>query len=102
MKTANTESSPLELSLPLELSPSNIDRIDENALGVILVSKFPNLSTTGALAIEAGRIRDLLIGLSRSFEASYFFRYRVTETEGDALLIRDAIRSAIEIHALGE
>ncbi len=98
----NADKNPLELSLPLELTAANIDRIGDLKLGIIVISKFSQITKAGALAIEAGNIKQLLSEMSRSYESSFFFRYRIAESEGDALLIRDLLRSVIGVHKLGE
>jgi hypothetical protein len=93
---------PFNLSSPEELTKSNIEKINDNSLGVFIVSKFAELTHIGALAIESGKIRSGLLELSRTFESSFVFRYRITPTEQEANQLRDAIRAVIAIRKLGE
>ncbi len=94
--------SPVAFSTPQELSIRNVMQIDESLHGVVIASKFAAITYTGASAIEAGPIRSVLLGLSHILEPSYFFQYRIVESEAEALKIRDALRSEIVVRNLGE
>ena len=94
--------SPFCLSNPENLTDSNILKLDENACGIVLISKFAHLSYNGALAIESGNIRSLLQNLAITLESSFFFRYRVVERDSEATMLRDTLRSIIGVRKLGE
>ncbi len=94
--------SPVEFSTPQELSIENIQKIDEDLNGIVIVSKFAAIMYTGASAIEVGPIRHILVGMTHVFEPTYFFRYRVLDSRTDALKARDVLLSEITVRALGE
>jgi hypothetical protein len=102
MEIADLDFASFNLTVPELLTESNIHRINEDSVGVYVVSKFYDLTYTGALAIEAGNIKSGLLTLAKTFESSFFFRYRSTKNDEESIRLRDAIRTMIVIRKLGE
>ena len=102
IRAPETYPTPVGFSVPQELTISNILKVDKNLVGIVVVSKFAEVTYTGASAIEFGPVQSVLLGLSHILESSYFFRFRIIQSQAEGLKIRDDLRSEIVVRALGE